>query len=253
MSVSTEARALQSKVITHWHYQTRLYIAVIIHLGSTDTTPQQDNCSSSLAEPLGHGLPVDHVPDGAEVLGLAVLVLQVVGVLPGVDAQQGDQVAGDGVLVRAGDQAQGARLLVLGDPGPAAALNAGEGGVGLLDEGRVGAEVALDGFLLARCTSVLLLLWRPVAHFGLAREGRRKHPGPVCVTLVLDSARTLSSPSGSPPPSLLAGARFSQNRVWLTCPPPWKLRRGATLAALDESPLASASPRVSRALLRPLT
>lgn len=242
MSLITETRALPSKVITHWHYQTRLYIAVIIHLGSTDTTPQQDNPSLSLAEPLGHGLPVDDIPDGAEVLGLAVLVLQVVGVLPGVDAQQGDQVAGDWVLVRAGDQAQGASLLVLGDPGPAAALDAGEGGVGLLDEGGVGAEVALDGFLLARRTSVLLLLWRPIAHFGLAPGARS-----------FSSARTLSSPSGSPPPSLLAGARFSQNRVWLTCPPPWKLRRGATLAALDESPLASASPRVSRALLRPLT
>lgn len=74
--------------------------------------------------------------------------------LPGVDAQQGDQVAGDGVLVRAGDEAEGARLLVLGDPGPAAALDAGEGGVGLLDEGGVGAEVTLDGFLWARFTSV---------------------------------------------------------------------------------------------------
>lgn len=40
----------------------------------------------SLAEPLGHRLPVDDVPNSAEVLGLAVLVLQVVSVLPGVDA-----------------------------------------------------------------------------------------------------------------------------------------------------------------------
>lgn len=121
------------------------------HAQDTPATPPR---ALGLAEPLGHSLPVDNVPDGAEVLGLAVLVLQVVGVLPGIDAQQGDQVAGDGVLVGTGDQAQRAGLLVLGDPGPAAALDTGEGGVGLLHEGGIGAEVALDRFLWARCASV---------------------------------------------------------------------------------------------------
>ena len=67
--------------------------------------------------------------------------------LPGVDAEQRGEVADDGVLVRAGDDLQLAGGLVLGQPGPAAALDAGEGGVGLLDEGGVGAEVAVNSFL----------------------------------------------------------------------------------------------------------
>lgn len=37
-----------------------------------------------------HHRPVDHVPEGADVLGPAVLVLEVVGVLPHVQAEDGD-------------------------------------------------------------------------------------------------------------------------------------------------------------------
>jgi len=50
-------------------------------------------------EPLLGGLPVDHVPDVLEVLCLAVLVLEVVGVLPGIDTQDGLELSDDGVLV----------------------------------------------------------------------------------------------------------------------------------------------------------
>ena len=167
----------KSKIVLENHFALTLHghdytqaIAIIIHLNAKHTTPQQNYRPLGLGEPLGHGLPVDDVPDGAEVLGLAILVLQVVGVLPGVDAQQGDQVAGDGVLVGAGDQAQGAGLLVLGDPGPAAALDAGEGGVCLLHEGGEGAEVAVDRFLWARWHVSLLLLWRSCHTLGCPRR-----------------------------------------------------------------------------------
>jgi hypothetical protein len=68
-------------------------------------------------------------------------------VLPGVDAEEGLKVAGDGVLVQAGDDTEGARGLVLDQPGPAGALDAGEGGVGLLLEGLEGAKVLVDGGL----------------------------------------------------------------------------------------------------------
>jgi hypothetical protein len=101
-----------------------------------------------LLEPLSHRLPVDHVPDGIEVLGLAVLVLEVVRVLPGVDAEQRSVGAADGVLVRARDDAEGAALLVLDQPRPAAALNACQRRVQLLAEGVEGAEVAVDRALL---------------------------------------------------------------------------------------------------------
>lgn len=98
-------------------------------------------------EALGHSLPVDNVPDGVKVLGLAVLVLQVVGVLPSIDTEKGLEVAGDGVLVRASDDAEGAAGLVLDKPGPTAALNSGQGGVDLLAQGVEGAKVLLDGLL----------------------------------------------------------------------------------------------------------
>jgi hypothetical protein len=69
-------------------------------------------------------------------------------VLPGVDAQQRNVGPGDRVLVGARHQAQGARRLVLDQPRPAAALDAGEGRVGLLAEGVEGAKVGVDRFLL---------------------------------------------------------------------------------------------------------
>lgn len=98
-------------------------------------------------EPLRHGLPVDDVPDGAEVFGLAVLVLQIVGVLPGINSQQRDQVASNRVLVCTGYKRQSAAVLVFGQPGPSAALNTGEGSVGLFLESREGPKVAVNGFL----------------------------------------------------------------------------------------------------------
>lgn len=98
-------------------------------------------------ESLGNSSPVDDIPNSAKVLGLAVLVLQIVGVLPGVDSQQRLQVAGDGVLVGTGDEAEVSGRLVFDEPGPARALDAGEGGVGLLLEVVKGAKVLLDGGL----------------------------------------------------------------------------------------------------------
>lgn len=65
--------------------------------------------------------------------------------LPGVNTHQGLKVAGDGVLVGAGDEAEGARGLVLDEPGPARALDTGEGSVGLLLEVVKGAKVLVDG------------------------------------------------------------------------------------------------------------
>lgn len=96
-------------------------------------------------EALGHSLPVDNVPDGVKVFGLAVLVLQVVGVLPSIDTKKRLEVAGDRVLVRASDDAKGAAGLVLDQPGPTAALDSGQGGVDLLAQGVEGAKVLLDG------------------------------------------------------------------------------------------------------------
>lgn len=67
--------------------------------------------------------------------------------LPGVDAHERHVVARDGVLVGAGDDLEGARGFVLDEPGPAAALDAGEGCVDLALEGLEGSEVTVDGGL----------------------------------------------------------------------------------------------------------
>lgn len=99
-------------------------------------------------ESLGNSSPVNDIPNGTKVLSLAVLVLKVVGVLPGVNSQKRLQVAGDGVLVGTSDETEVSGRLVLDEPGPARALNAGEGGVGLLLEVLKGTKVLLDGGLL---------------------------------------------------------------------------------------------------------
>ena len=56
----------------------------------------QQKCSGRrrLLEPLGHVVPVGHLVDGLDVVGPDVLVLQVVRVLPDVDAEQGHEAGG---------------------------------------------------------------------------------------------------------------------------------------------------------------
>lgn len=64
--------------------------------------------------------------------------------LPSVDAQQRRELADDGILVGVGADEHLSRLGVFDEPGPAAALNAGEGGVEFVFEGGDGAVGAFD-------------------------------------------------------------------------------------------------------------
>lgn len=66
-----------------------------------------------LLESLLGRLPVDNIPDSAEVFGLAVLVLKVVCVLPRVNSEQGAELANDRILVRICSDLNGASLGVL--------------------------------------------------------------------------------------------------------------------------------------------
>jgi hypothetical protein len=100
---------------------------------------------SLLPVPLLHLLPINHLPDSLEVLGLAVLILQVVGVLPGVDAEQGLEGADDGVLVGVGSNGDIMGVLVADEPDPATALEGGEGLVEGVLEGGEGAVGAVQG------------------------------------------------------------------------------------------------------------
>lgn len=74
-------------------------------------------------ETLLGGLPVKDIPDGLEVLGLAVLVLEVVCVLPCIDTQDGSVLADNWVLVCVCLDQDLASLVVLHEPCPATALD----------------------------------------------------------------------------------------------------------------------------------
>src|SRR5437763_3446381 len=85
-------------------------------------------------KPLLHFVPIDHVPPRADVVGAAVLVLQVVGVLPDVEAKHREfSLHQRAVLIRGGINVQLARM-VLHQPRPARAEAPGGGGGELLLE-----------------------------------------------------------------------------------------------------------------------
>ena len=85
---------------------------------------------------LGYGVPIDDVPEGADVIRTAVLVLQVVGMLPNVESEDGGAFAIDvarhegAVLVGCGADAEGA-VGFNTEPGPTG-TEAGSCGVGEL-------------------------------------------------------------------------------------------------------------------------
>ena len=84
-------------------------------------------------EALRDAVPVDDVPARVEVVRAAVLVLEVVGVLPDVDAEQRRLAGRDGVVL-IGRRDDGEAVGVLDEPGPA--------GAELVDAG--GLEVGLE-------------------------------------------------------------------------------------------------------------
>jgi hypothetical protein len=87
------------------------------------------NEHQNLLQPLLSRLPVNNIPNSREVLRLAVLVLQVVRVLPGVNTKDGTELTDHGVLVGVCLDTDVASLHVLHQPCPAGALDAGQSGV----------------------------------------------------------------------------------------------------------------------------
>lgn len=66
---------------------------------------------------------------------------------PGIDTHERYVVAGYGVLVGSGDDLESTGRLVLDEPGPATALDAGQGSIDLTLQSLKGAEIAIDGRL----------------------------------------------------------------------------------------------------------
>ena len=88
-------------------------------------------------------LPVDGVPPGGEVVRATVVVLEVVGVLPDVVAEDGvEALQMRVVLVGSGDDLQLAALP--DEPAPAGAELLGGGFIELLGEVGKGTEVSVD-------------------------------------------------------------------------------------------------------------
>ena len=84
--------------------------------------------------PLRDDIPVDDAPQGLEVVGAAVLVVEVVGVLPDVEGQEGLQAADDGI--------EGAGLL--GDVQGAGLVGAQPHPAGPEEPGALGLEFGLE-------------------------------------------------------------------------------------------------------------
>src|SRR5271170_5200025 len=85
-------------------------------------------------------VPVDGVPPGGEVVGALVLVLEVVGVLPDVVAEDGVEALGEGVVLVGGGE-DGELAALEDEPAPAGAELFGGGLVEGLLEGLEVAEV----------------------------------------------------------------------------------------------------------------
>mmetsp|Transcript_13628 Transcript_13628/g.23932 ORF Transcript_13628/g.23932 Transcript_13628/m.23932 type:complete len:249 (+) Transcript_13628:107-853(+) len=80
-------------------------------------------------EALGDVLPVDDLPDALQVVRANVLVLQVVSVLPDINAKQRHQAGGglEGILVGGGGDSEALAGLVVAEPAPSAALHSNRG------------------------------------------------------------------------------------------------------------------------------
>lgn len=93
----------------------------LLQTSSTESTSSKT--PPRLLESLLRRLPVHDIPNSAKVLGLAVLVLQVVRVLPRINAQNGTELTHHGVLVRICLDLDRTSVGILYQPRPARTLN----------------------------------------------------------------------------------------------------------------------------------
>lgn len=99
--------------------------------------------SAPLLQSSLNSLPVNHIPNSIEILRLAVLILQIIRMLPSINTQQRCEFANDGILVGICADEDLTGLVVLDKPCPATALDTCQCGV---EFGLEGGEVAVAGF-----------------------------------------------------------------------------------------------------------
>lgn len=138
------------------------------------------SCTS--LEALLRRLPVDDIPDGLEVLRLAVLVLEtamalahrtnvkkeegrdsLVCMLPRINSQDGPELPHHGVLIRIRPYVHASGLRILDQPRPAASLDARQRSIELLLERIQAAIAVVDGLAKRTC-------WGLAATLGCGRK-----------------------------------------------------------------------------------
>ena len=139
---------------------------------------------AQLATPrtLGDVVPVDDVPEGVEVVGTFVLVLQVVGVLPDVGAEQRRLSRRRSACPGSGSRRPRGAGGVLDQPGPAGAEAGDAGAFELLLEGVEGAEGAGRSPRRARRSARRRRRGSASSRRASGCSGRRRccGPGPAC-------------------------------------------------------------------------
>ncbi len=100
---------------------------------------------SGLCEALVHFVPVYGVPPGGQVIGPAVLVLKVIGVLPNVVAEDREAAVGHRVVLVGGADDSELAVASAYKPGPATAESLDAGVIELCLEGVKVAEGLIDG------------------------------------------------------------------------------------------------------------
>ncbi len=150
--------------------------------------------------------PIDNPPQGLEVRGAAVLVVEVVGVFPDVEGEEGAEAVGDGV-VGAGVLADGQGVGGIGlEPDPAGAEEADALGDELFPEGFEGAPLGFD--LGLQGAGRAGRAGRPFDCFDkLSRWARRTELGEVEV-VVQDLAGVVEDGAGGLGHNLLQGHRL---------------------------------------------
>lgn len=91
---------------------------VVTHVFSQAHNPFLPLPLFALLKPLLRSLPVNNIPDRAEILRLPVLILQIVRMLPRVNPQQRPVLSHDRVLIGIGAHGNRARLRILNQPRP---------------------------------------------------------------------------------------------------------------------------------------
>jgi hypothetical protein len=128
-------------------------------------------------EPVLNASPVDDLPDLLEIIWSEVLVLEVVGVFPDIDGEQGDlAVGGNEVLVFGLLDGESLGEGTVGEPAPARALDGGGLRVEQLHEVVVRAEVLVTlAYSVDRVGQRALVVWQDAA---AVLRGRQVLPVP---------------------------------------------------------------------------